>query len=123
VSGATTNSKLSYDQYLCVDDDEDPPDDLVYKIVKAEFEHHQDLADAHPAAKETIPANVDRDTFLPLHPGAVRYYREIGIDVPLFSPAIADHSNARFGARERSFSQPDALDHLDLFLTLEVDKP
>jgi uncharacterized protein len=61
---------------------EDLPDDLVYKIVKAVFEHHQDLVDAHPAAKETVPANVDRDTFLPFHPGAVRYYREIGIDIP-----------------------------------------
>jgi TRAP transporter TAXI family solute receptor len=61
---------------------EDLPDDLVYKIVKAVFEHHQELVDAHPAAKDTSPANVDRDTFLPFHPGAVRYYREIGVDMP-----------------------------------------
>jgi hypothetical protein len=27
-------------------------------------------------------ANIDRDTFMPIHPGALRYYREIGIDVP-----------------------------------------
>jgi TRAP-type uncharacterized transport system substrate-binding protein len=25
---------------------------------------------------------VDRDTFLPFHPGAVRYYREIGVAIP-----------------------------------------
>jgi uncharacterized protein len=61
---------------------EDLPDDLVYKIVKVVFEHHQELVDAHPAAKETVPANVDRDTFLPFDPGAVRYYREIGVDIP-----------------------------------------
>jgi uncharacterized protein len=61
---------------------EDLPDGLVYKIVKAVFEHHQDLVAAHPAAKETIPANADRDTFLPFHPGALRYYREIGVDIP-----------------------------------------
>jgi hypothetical protein len=60
----------------------DLPDDLVYKIVKAVFEHHQELVDAHPAAKETLSANVDRDTFLPFHPGAVRYYREVGVKVP-----------------------------------------
>jgi uncharacterized protein len=60
----------------------DLPDDLVYKIVKAVFEHHQELVDAHPAAKETLPANVDRDTFLPFHPGALRYYHEIGVKVP-----------------------------------------
>jgi uncharacterized protein len=69
---------------------EDLPDDLVYKIVKAVFEHHQDLVDAHPAAKETIPANVDRDTFLPFHPGAVRYYREIGVDIPATLAARGD---------------------------------
>jgi uncharacterized protein len=52
------------------------PDDLVYRIVKAVFEHQQELVSAHPLAKETVLANIDRDTFLPLHPGAARYYRE-----------------------------------------------
>jgi uncharacterized protein len=33
--------------------------------------------------EEAIPANVGRDTFLPLHPGAVRYYPEIGIPIPV----------------------------------------
>ena len=56
--------------------DEDLPDDLVYKIVITVFEHHQELVEAHPAAKETLPPNVGRDTFLPFHPGAVRYYQE-----------------------------------------------
>jgi TRAP transporter TAXI family solute receptor len=68
--------------YQFVVGNEDLPDDLVYKIVKAVFEHHQDLVDAHPAAKETVPANVDRDTFLPFHPGALRYYHEIGVKMP-----------------------------------------
>jgi TRAP transporter TAXI family solute receptor len=60
----------------------DLPDDLVYQIVKAAFSEHAQLVQAHSAAKETIPANINRDTFLPIHPGALRYYREIGIDVP-----------------------------------------
>jgi uncharacterized protein len=60
----------------------DLPEDLVYRIVKVVFDKHAQLVDAHSAAKETIPANISRDTFLPLHPGALRYYREIGIDVP-----------------------------------------
>ena len=34
------------------------------------------------AAAETLPQNVDKNTFLPFHPGAVRYYREIGIKIP-----------------------------------------
>jgi TRAP transporter TAXI family solute receptor len=59
----------------------DVSDDLAYRIVKAVFEHQPELVSAHPAAKETIAANLDRDTFLPLHPGAARYYREIGVAI------------------------------------------
>jgi TRAP-type uncharacterized transport system substrate-binding protein len=40
------------------------------------------LIKAQSSAKETIPANIDRNTMLPLHPGAVRYYREVGIALP-----------------------------------------
>jgi len=61
---------------------DDLPDDLVYQGVKAVFESQPRLLKIHPAAQETVPQNVDKDTFLPLHPGAVRYYREIGIDIP-----------------------------------------
>ena len=60
----------------------DLPEDLVYRIVKTVFDEHAQLVKAHSAAGETIPANISRDTFLPIHPGALRYYREIGIDVP-----------------------------------------
>lgn len=58
------------------------PDGLVYQIVKTVFENQEELVKAHPVAKETVPANIDRNTFLPLHPGAIRYYREMGIAVP-----------------------------------------
>jgi uncharacterized protein len=58
------------------------PDELVYKLVKATFENQPALLKAHPTARETIPQNVLKDTFLPIHPGAVRYYREIGIKIP-----------------------------------------
>jgi TRAP-type uncharacterized transport system substrate-binding protein len=34
------------------------------------------------AASETVPQNAVKNTFLPFHPGAVRYYREIGISIP-----------------------------------------
>jgi TRAP-type uncharacterized transport system substrate-binding protein len=63
----------------------DVPDDLAYRIVKAVFEHQPEFVSAHPAAKDTVPANLDRDTFLPLHSGDARYYREIGVAIP---PAI-----------------------------------
>ena len=60
----------------------DLPEDLVYRAVKAAYDNHERLVRAHAAGRETIPANVGRDTFLPLHPGAVRYYREIGVALP-----------------------------------------
>jgi hypothetical protein len=53
------------------------PDDLVYRVVRAVFEN-QEMMEAHAAAAATIPANMDRNSFLPLHPGAIRYYRQIG---------------------------------------------
>jgi uncharacterized protein len=58
------------------------PDDLIYKIVKAAFDNRDELMKTQSSAKETIPENIDRNTMLPLHPGAVRYYREVGIAVP-----------------------------------------
>ena len=57
-----------------------------FALIKARFPDHPELVRIHPAAKETLAANLDRDTFLPLHPGAARYYREVGIAIP---PAIA----------------------------------
>jgi uncharacterized protein len=60
----------------------DLPDDLVYQVVKAVFENQPRLMKASPVASETIPQNVVKDSFLPFHPGAVRYYREIGINIP-----------------------------------------
>ena len=60
----------------------DLPSDLVYQLVKAAFENQPRLVKAHPAASETLPKNVDKNTFMPFHPGVVRYYREIGIKIP-----------------------------------------
>jgi TRAP-type uncharacterized transport system substrate-binding protein len=60
----------------------DLPDDLVYQLVNAVFENQPRLVKALPAASEILPQNVDKNTFLPFYPGAVRYYREIGISIP-----------------------------------------
>jgi TRAP transporter TAXI family solute receptor len=60
----------------------DVPDDLVYRIVKAVFENREELMKAQSSASETVPANISRNTLLPLHPGAVRYYREVGMAIP-----------------------------------------
>jgi TRAP transporter TAXI family solute receptor len=60
----------------------DLSDDFIYHLVKAVYENQRDLAKRLPAFAETVVQNVDKNTFLPFHTGAVRYYREIGIKVP-----------------------------------------
>lgn len=60
----------------------DLPDDLVYNLVKAVYDNQPSLVGSTDSAKETVPQNVAKDTFLPFHPGAVRYYREIGVKIP-----------------------------------------
>lgn len=60
----------------------DLPEDLVYGIVKAVLENNAQMVKGHAAAKETLVENWNRNTFLPFHPGAVRYFKEKGINVP-----------------------------------------
>jgi uncharacterized protein len=60
----------------------DLPDELVYRLTKAVFENQPHLAKKVAEARDTLAQNVVTNTFLPFHPGAVRYYREIGIEIP-----------------------------------------
>jgi hypothetical protein len=60
----------------------DLPEDLVYAVTKAVLENNAQMVKGHAAAKETVTANWNRNAFLPFHPGAVRYFKEKGINVP-----------------------------------------
>src|SRR5690606_13391978 len=60
----------------------DMPESLAYEIVKLVMENHDRMMQIHSAAGETIMDNVLNNTFLPFHPGAVRYYEEHGITIP-----------------------------------------
>ena len=58
------------------------PDDLTYALTRALFEHLGELSMIHPAANQTT-VEFTLDTMpIPLHPGAARYYEEIGAVVP-----------------------------------------
>ena len=61
--------------------DKDLPEDLVYNIVKAVFENKAEFEAAHTTGKDLFADNI-KYAVIPLHPGAVKYYREIGIDIP-----------------------------------------
>ncbi|GIH13994.1 TAXI family TRAP transporter solute-binding subunit [Rugosimonospora africana] len=52
------------------------PQRLAYRLVKALFEHRNLLAAAHPEGQRLDRGAAIATDPLPLHPGAVRYYRE-----------------------------------------------
>ena len=53
--------------------------DAAYKMTKAIFEHLPDLQAAHAAAKSITRENAAKGPPAPLHPGAEKYYREVGL--------------------------------------------
>lgn len=57
------------------------PDDLAYDLAKITFEHYKDLLLVDKSAAGIKTANIPKMT-VPLHPGAVRYYKENGVNIP-----------------------------------------
>jgi TRAP transporter TAXI family solute receptor len=56
------------------------PDDLIYAVVKALFENIADFRRLHPALWTlTRQDMVPSEAVMPIHPGALKYYREIGL--------------------------------------------
>ncbi len=55
-------------------------DDVVYEVTKAVFENIDAFRGLHPAFANLDPAQMANDGLsAPLHPGAERYYREVGL--------------------------------------------
>jgi TRAP transporter TAXI family solute receptor len=57
-------------------------DEVAYQITRAMFENIADLRAVHPAANQTTVEFTLSATPVPLHPGAIRYYEEIGSEIP-----------------------------------------
>lgn len=60
----------------------DMPESLAYEITKLVMENNERMLQVHSTAAETVSENHDKNGFLPYHPGAVRYFEEIGITIP-----------------------------------------
>lgn len=60
----------------------DMPEDLAYQIVKAVFEHVNEIIQVYPGAKYTTPEATLEHAVAPLHPGTVKYLKEINKEVP-----------------------------------------
>jgi len=55
------------------------PGDVVYEVVRAVFQNLDDFRELHPAFANLDPARMITDGLsAPLHPGAVKYYKEKG---------------------------------------------
>ncbi|WP_246347284.1 TAXI family TRAP transporter solute-binding subunit [Desulfurispira natronophila] len=59
----------------------DLDDDLVYEIVKSVLENNDAMMRAHSAARETLAENITNNTWMWMHPGAIRYFEEQGIEL------------------------------------------
>lgn len=64
---------------LVVNDDMD--EELAYQVTKMLFEEIDELIAIHPAAEDTTVDFSVNSTPIPFHPGALRYYEEVGAEV------------------------------------------
>lgn len=58
---------------------ENADEEMVYHFTKTLYTHGTEVAKAHGAGRAINEKNAARDVGTPFHPGAIRYYKEIGI--------------------------------------------
>lgn len=61
---------------------EEMDEELAYNITKTIYDHVDELIAIHPAANDTTVQFAMDATPIPLHPGALRYFEEIGAEIP-----------------------------------------
>ena len=59
----------------------DMPDSLAYEITRLVMENNDRMMQIHAAAAATLPENFGNNSFLPFHPGAVRWFEENGFEI------------------------------------------
>ena len=71
---------IAQPNFLAVRDD--VPEEHVYLFTKTVYENLPFLQAIHPATKAMAIEKAIAGLPMPLHPGAARYYKEVGIDIP-----------------------------------------
>ncbi len=60
----------------------DLPESFVYEVMKVVLDNNDRMMQIHQSAAETKPENWNQNGFMWFHPGAIRYYKEKGFDIP-----------------------------------------
>ena len=58
-------------------------DDVVYAITREVFENFEEFKGLHPAYRNLTRTDMLKGLTAPIHPGAMRYYREAGLDAEI----------------------------------------
>jgi hypothetical protein len=66
------------------------PEQVVYAITKEVFDNFEDFKKLHPAYKPLTKPDLLKGLSAPLHPGALRYYRETGLDAHIDAALILE---------------------------------
>ena len=59
----------------------DLPEEFVYQATKTVMENNDRMMEIHKSAETTIPENAAKNTFIPWHPGAARWFTENGQEI------------------------------------------
>lgn len=60
----------------------DVPEDDVYKLLETLYSNVDYMIDIHPSCESISLENSMKGLSIPLHPGAIRYYQDQGIEIP-----------------------------------------
>ncbi|WP_417245808.1 TAXI family TRAP transporter solute-binding subunit [Celeribacter sp.] len=58
------------------------PEDMAYEITKTVLTNHEYMTQVHSVMKDMVADNWEANQVIPYHPGAARYLREAGFEIP-----------------------------------------
>jgi len=67
---------IVWGQFVCT---EDTDEDFVYEFMKVVFDHRDEIEAIQPLFKQVTMDNITDGMSVPLHPGAIRFYKERGV--------------------------------------------